>query len=216
LSNLLSMPCGFLGHAPRLLQAGVFALASFSLMGVGARAARAAGTVSCRAERLGGRALAHSLAVDLFDRELQRLVELGLVGRLNLEVVLFQRRPLWFDRRAAEATRTFTVVWSKAEAHFTLDGQRLTTPREVRFPDLVLRPEDDGLSEGDFYFQLTVRLEVITAQSLGEVARWLVSRPAAQPEPAAQPRAAVLPRALVDYLASDLARTATGRCPVPR
>jgi hypothetical protein len=192
-------------RGPRLLLAGTLALAP-----LGAGAARAAGTVFCRAERLGGRALVQGTALDLFDRELQRLVELGLVGRIDLEMVLFQRRRLWFDRRAAETTRTLAVVWSKADARFTLDGKSLPTPREVHFPDVILRPEEDGLT-GDFYVQLTVRLEVITAQSLGDVARWLVSRPGTE---AASTRA-VLPRALVDYLASDLARTATGRCSVP-
>jgi hypothetical protein len=178
---------------------------------LGAGVAHAAG-VACRAERLGGRALVQGTAVDLFDRELQRLVQLGLVGRLNLDVVLFQRRRLWFDRRAGESSRTFTLVWSKAAARFQLDGQSLPTPHEVQFPDVVLRPEDGGLDAGDYYVQLNVRLEVITAQSLGEVARWMVARPG-NPQ---RPNTAVLPRALVDYLASDLARTATGRCTVPR
>ncbi len=175
--------------------------------------AHAAGEVTCVAERLGARALTRVTALDLFDRELLRLVELGMVGRLDLEVVLFERRRLWFDRRAAEATRTFTVTWSRPEGPFLLDGARLANPRQVRFPDVVLRPEDGA--PGDYYVQLNLRLQVITAKSLSEVARWLVARPGATAEPGAS-RSSVLPRALVDYLASDLAHTVTGRCPVPR
>ena len=183
-----------------------------------AAAAWAAGRVECRAERAGDRALVQVTVLELFDRELLRLVELGLEGRLSVEATLYRRRRFWFDPRMAEHSTGFTIAWSKADASFTFDGRLLPHPMQVPLPLFSLRPDGDSLRDGDFYLDIAVRLQVITANSLGQVARWLVASPTESAgETSAQEAAsppALLPRALVGYLAADLARTANGRCAV--
>lgn len=180
--------------------------------------------VGCQAERAGQRALLQIVVAELFDRELLRLVELGLEGRLHIEAALYRRRRFWMDARVAESQHVFTIAWSKPERRFLLDGRAITSPRRFNLPRQSLRPADESLQQASHYVEIALRLEVITASSLGQVARWMVSRPGqptAEPDPAAQPApnqaeasGTVLPRALVNYLAADLARTARGRCPV--
>jgi len=87
-------------------------------------------------------------------------------------------------------------------------------------PVLPLRPERGRLASAEHYVDVTVRLEVVTASSLGAVAHWLV---AGRPAPAADRRSqdgdeagrSLLPRALAGVLAADLARTARARCVLP-
>ena len=187
--------------------------------------AQAAAGVGCHAERAGQRALIQVGITQLFDRELLHLVELGLVGRLHIELTLFRQRRLWFDPRLAESTHLFSIAWSKEDRRFTLEGQRIASPYDFALPILALRSDEDPLTpemtNDDFYVEVLLRLEVITPTSLGQVARWLVTSPEAgsEADPGAAPAPAgktLLPRALLNYLAADLARTARGRCAVVR
>jgi hypothetical protein len=194
----------------------------------------AAAGVACSAERAGQRALITIGVTQLFDRELLHLVELGLVGRLHIEAVLYRRRPFWFDPRLAESTQLLNIAWSKEDRRFTLEGQPIASPYDFALPLLALRPEggDDfgprAMARQDgYYVDVLIRLEVITPTSLGQVARWLVTSPAPT-SPGAEPAAGtstappapasktVVPRALLNFLAADLARTARGTCPAPR
>ncbi|HEY0714384.1 MAG TPA: hypothetical protein VGF45_17000 [Polyangia bacterium] len=186
----------------------------------GAKAASAAPTLTCRVERAGERSLVIGRLEDLFDRELLRLVELGLPGRLHAEAKLYRPRGLWFDARIADTKQVFIVTWSKERSEFRLDGRRLPSAQRFELPVIALRPEEPGGS----YVELTVRLEIITARSLGQVASWLVTgqTAAAGQEDDAESKGKTagaanptpLPRALVDYLAADLIRTTESKCPV--
>jgi hypothetical protein len=159
----------------------------------------------CRAERIGERARAEVTVVDLFDRDLLHLVRLGLEGRIAVEAVLYRRRPLWFDRRQAVESRTSLVTWSRGRGAFALDGQPLPDPQRVTLPPVVLRP----LADGSHYLEISVRLEVVTAGSLVQVARWLVRGQGGE-----GPTPSLLGRSLLSQVAADLARTASSRCPV--
>jgi len=217
--------------AARFFLAGSFA--AFVGLPLAQAPAFAAAGVGCRAERAGQRALVQIGVSQLFDRDLLHLVELGLVGRLHIELTLFQRRRFWFDPRLVESTHLFTIAWSKDDKRFTLEGRPITSPTDFALPLLALRPDEElldaGDAGGDFYVDVALRLEVITPTSLTQVARWLVTDPAppatdqdrtasANGSPAAATPApkTLVPRALLNFLAADLARTARGRCPVAR
>ena len=177
-------------------------------------------TLECRAEPAGQRlALRVSLA-DLFDEELLRLVELGLVGRLRVEATWYRERPLWFDARVGQSSRELVVSWSRQESTFLVEGRPVERLSRFELPELMIGGGLDVPADSVAgYVEVRARLEVITASSLGQVARWLVRGKAqgnrAAPEPA-ESGSPLVPRALVQYLAADLARTAKGRCPIRR
>jgi hypothetical protein len=179
-----------------------------------APAARAAVDVQCKVERAGERALVSVTLADVLDPDLRRLVELGLAGRLRVEVRLHRRRAFWFDAQVGEDIRQSVLQWSRPRASMLLDGQ-LVDPRRLTLP-FVLRPGHGGLDQGEHYVDVAVRLEVVTASSLGAVARWLAAgRPGTNGNGDEDDGAAPLPRALAGALAADLARTARGRCTLP-
>ena len=180
--------------------------------------ARAAVGVQCKVERAGERALVSVTLADVLDADLQRLVELGLAGRLRVEVNLHRRRAFWFDAQVGQDVRQSVLQWSRQRSSMLLDGQ-VVDPRRLTLP-FVLRPRRGGLDEGEHHVDVAVRLEVVTASSLGAVARWLAAgrpgtsgrREGDDDDQAATP---ILPRALAGALAADLARTARGRCTLP-
>jgi hypothetical protein len=180
--------------------------------------ARGEPSARCRAERAGERAWVTVTLDELMDPELLRLVSLGLPGRLRVEVSLHRRRRLWFDALVAQETRVVGLAWSKPDGALLLDGRRAPDPARLELPPSPLRPRSGPPLGAGHYVSVNVRLEVVTAASLGEVARWLVARQnrgeRREGEGASPSNAGVLPRVLVDYLAADLARTASTRCPV--
>jgi hypothetical protein len=142
---------------------------------------------------------------DLLEPQLLRLVELGLVGRLRVEAVLYRRRPMWFDQRVTEQVREHGIGWSPEGRTLLVDGKRTDAAAwaqgRVPLPFVSLLP--GRFAGGQHYVEISLRLEVVTSASLGEVARWLAAG-----------RERSVPRVLVDYLAADLARTSRCRCDV--
>jgi hypothetical protein len=167
--------------------------------------ARAEPAASCAAERAGDRVQIRVLLSELFDEELLHLVRLGLRGRIHLEVTLFRRRRFWFDQRRASEIRAAVVAWSHAQGRFTLDGRPVESPAALTLAPLTLR----GPGGGHHYVEVNARLEVVTVESLGQMASWLVrgkERDASGPSR--------LGRSLVSYVAAELARTAGAYCDV--
>jgi hypothetical protein len=160
----------------------------------------------CQAEWAGERALVQISVMDLFDRDLLHLVRLGLEGRIALEVALYRRRTFWFDHHQGSESRTSVVTWSRPRQAFALDGAP-ADPARLTLDPIVVSAAD----KGPHYVEVSVRLEVVTAGSLVQVARWLVQGPGAQ---AGGTTPSVLGRSLMSQVAADLARSATARCPV--
>jgi hypothetical protein len=192
-----------------------------TLVAAGSGAAFAQPAAGCRADTAGPRVLLRVTLADLFDRELLRLVELGLVGRLSVKATVFRRRRLWFDARMVELERELSLAWSRQEGALTIQGQPVAQPNRLELPEMILSPSQaSGDDLADSYVEVVARLEVITASSLGQVARWLVRGQRRAPGPAETSERAgatgpqAVPRVLVEYLAADLARTSAGRCPV--
>jgi hypothetical protein len=198
------------GPPDRARWARVCAAALAVALALAAAATRAgaegAAQVLCRAERAGDRARTELTVIDLFDRDLLRLVRLGLEGRIAVEAILYRRRPLWFDQRLGSETRTQVVAWSRARRTFTLDGVA-AEPARMTLAPVVLR----AAASGAHYVEVSVRLEVVTAGSLVQVARWLVRGENGAGEGATP---SLLGRSLLSQVAADLARTAQARCPV--
>jgi hypothetical protein len=166
--------------------------------------ARADPSASCTAERAGDRADGRAVLSGLFDADLLHLVRLGLQGQIRVEVTLYRRRRFWFDERRALEVRDAVVTWNREENRYFLDGRAIDDPATLTIAPLSFR----GLGKGEHYLEISARLEVVTAKSLGQMARWLVQGDERGEEPSR------LGRGLVSYVAAGLVRTAAARCRV--
>lgn len=159
----------------------------------------------CEASAAGARVLVDVELVALFDPELVRLVRLGQAGQLTVEVELLRRRPFWFDAHVESARVRTVVTWSEQDKAFVIDGRRVTDLARLQLQRIALRARENP-SEGHLV-RVSVRLEVVTAESLKEVARWI----GGEPEDDA---ASILAEQLVGTLVNDLAREARTGCEV--
>jgi hypothetical protein len=135
-------------------------------------------------------------------------MRLGLAGRLELELELLRLRPLWFSERV-EGTRLTQVLVYEKEEGWVMDGRPLKEGLGVLELERVAwmletAPEADAA----FRVEVRVRLQVVTADSLGKVASWLT-----QGQRTEQERSA-LTQGLLRTVAEDLTRRAQGRCDV--
>jgi hypothetical protein len=155
-------------------------------------------------------------ALAFLSPELDRLLRLGLAGRLEVELTLFKRRRLWFDARVAETRLTQVLAFSPVG--YALDGRVLSSgPGALELErvawTLEARPEADERYE----VRVEVRLQVVTAASLGKVATWLTrGGEARQDEGDAPPESegSAVTRNLLRTVAEDLTRRASGGCEV--
>ena len=158
--------------------------------------------VACKAVLAGTRALVDATVHGLLDRELLRIVRLGVSGRLTVEAMVVRRRQLWFGRVVAATTREVPLTWSEERGAFELDGRPLPDPEHVSLERIAL-----SLGEADdpraYEVEVVTRLVVVTRGSLGRVAGLL-----------AGDSDSPLTRTLLDAIANDLTRTANGTCPV--
>jgi len=158
--------------------------------------------VACKAVLAGTRALVDATVHGLLDRELLRIVRLGVSGRLTVEAMVVRRRQLWFGRVVAATTREVPLTWSEERGAFELDGRPLPDPEHVSLERIAL-----SLGEADdpraYEVEVVTRLVVVTRGSLGRVAGLLAGESDSP-----------LTRTLLDAIANDLTRTANGTCPV--
>ena len=158
--------------------------------------------VACKAVLAGTRALVDATIHGLFDRELLRIVKLGLSGRLTVEASVVRRRQLWFGRVVAARTFELPLTWSEDRGVFELDGHALPDPEHVSLERIPL-----SLGEADdpraYQVEVVTRLVVVTTGSLGRVAHLLEGE-----------SDSALTRTLLGAIANDLTRSANGICPV--
>ncbi|RKH65868.1 hypothetical protein [Corallococcus llansteffanensis] len=184
--------------------------ASVGLLPSGARADEARAT--CTATLAGRRVVVRPEARAFVTPELDRLVRLGMAGKLEVHLTLFRRRALWFDARMDGAQVTQVLAFTRAG--YLLDGRPLaggvaTLELERVAWTLDDRPEPDER----FVVQVEVRLQVVTAASLGRVAAWLTQ---GAPAGTAPDERSALTGTLLRSVAEDLARGASTRCDVLR
>lgn len=162
----------------------------------------------CTATLTGRRVVVRPEAHTFLTPELDRLLRLGLAGRLEVELTLLRRRKLWFDARVDSAQ--LTQVLSFTRGGYLLDGRPLSSEATTLELERVAWTLEEAPESGDaLVVQVNVRLQVVTAASLGKVASWLTQGPPAEAE------SSPVTRNLLRSVAEDLTRTATGRCDVP-
>ncbi|HUJ27916.1 MAG TPA: hypothetical protein VLW85_17970 [Myxococcales bacterium] len=158
--------------------------------------------VACRAVLAGTRALVDATIHGLLDRDLLRVVKLGIAGRLTVQTSVVRKRQLWFGRVVAVTTRELPLTWSEERAAFELDGRALADPDLVPLERIAL-PVGEADDPRAYEVEVTTRLVVVTPNSLGRVADLLAGESESP-----------LAKTLLGAIASDLTRTAAGSCPV--
>ncbi|MGZ6142728.1 MAG: hypothetical protein ACXWLM_05290 [Myxococcales bacterium] len=158
--------------------------------------------VACKAVLAGTRALVDATIHGLLDRELLRIVRLGVSGRLTVEASVVRRRQLWFGRVVAATTRELPLTWSEERGAFELDGRALADPEHVPLERIAL-PLGQADDPKAYEVEVVTRLVVVTPGSLGHVAGFLAGE-----------TDSTLARTLLGAIANDLTRSASGTCPV--
>ena len=160
--------------------------------------------VACKAMLAGTRALVDATVHGLLDRELLRIVKLGVSGRLTVETSVVRRRQLWFGRVVATKKLELPLRWSEERGVFELDGKALSDPEHAALERLVL-----SLGEAEdpraYEVEVATQLVVVTSGSLGRVADFLAGE-----------SDSALARTLLGAIANDLTRSANAKCPVER
>lgn len=192
-----------LGSKARGLGAAV--IAAVGLLAPRARAEEAG--AGCTATLTGRRVVVRPEAQAFLTEELDRLLRLGLAGRLEVELTLLRRRKLWFDARVDSTQLTQVLSFTRGE--YLLDGRPLASgAKTLELERAAWTLEEAPEASDTLLVQVNVRLQVVTAASLGKVASWLT-----QDEPADTGDSPVT-RGLLRSVAEDLTRNAVGRCTV--
>jgi hypothetical protein len=190
-----------LARAVRSKRAAVLLVCAVALCAEAALAA----SVACTATRTGARARVSISLDDLLDRDLLRLVRLGLRGKITLELRL-SRRGLFFGRTVTRVEVEAALTWSPQADVLLLDGRPVADAGHLQLERLAL--EADAPKDAELEVEVSARLQVVTAQSLGDVARWIAGG-----EGTAGERSAFGSN-LIGAVAEDLTRSAKGSCPV--
>ena len=165
--------------------------------------------VTCSATRVGRRVVVRPEAFALVAPELERLMRLGLAGRLEVELTLLRHRPLWFSARVDATKLTQVLAYSAKAGGWMLDGRPLASgPGTLELERVAWTLDEEPEEATTLVVEVGVRLQVVTAASLGKVAQWLT-----QGETAEEKRSA-LTRGLLRTVAEDLTRGAEGHCTV--
>jgi len=157
---------------------------------------------ACRAVLAGTRALVDATVHGLLDRDLLRIVKLGLSGRLTVEATVVRRRHLWFGRVVSRAARELPLVWSEERGALELDGRAVADPEHISLERIVL-PLGESEDPSTYEVEVSTRLVVVTQSSLGRVAGLLAGE-----------GDSALSRTVLSAIASDLTREATASCAV--
>ena len=160
--------------------------------------------VACKAVLAGTRALVDATVHRLLDRDLLRIVKLGVPGKLTVETSVMRRRQLWFGRVVATKRLELPLRWSEERGVFELDGKALTDPEHARLERVIV-----SLGEAEdpraYEVEIATQLVVVTSGSLGRVADFLAGE-----------SDSALARTLLGAIANDLTRSANAKCPVER
>ena len=171
-------------------------------------------SASCSARLAGRRVIVNAALAGLFDPELLRLVRLGLAGRLEVEIALQRKRLLMFSEALASERYQATLSYDETSQEFRIDGRGVGAELLSLTLDRVTLTLRAPPPEGPHSVRVTARLEVVTASSLLQLARFFGGRE--KDKPADEGEAPGLSSLLVKSLLQDLARSATGSCALER
>src|SRR5262245_188718 len=177
-------------------------------------AARDPPSASCSARLAGRRVIVNATLAGFFDPELLRLVRLGLAGRLEVEVALQRKRFLMFSESLASHRYQAMLSYDEKSQEFRIDGRGVGDELLSLTLDRVTLNPRGAPPEGEHSVRVSARLEVVTASSLLQLARFFGAR---ERDKAAEPEeGSGMSRLLVKSLLQDLARSATGTCELER
>jgi hypothetical protein len=149
-----------------------------------------------------------------FDAELLRLVRLGLAGRLEVDVALQRKRFLMLSESLASERFRATLSYDERSQEFRIDGRGVGNELKTLALDRVTLSLRAPPPEGPYTVRVDARLEVVTASSLLQLARFFGGRE--RDQPAQSDENSGLSGLLVKSLLQDLARSASGSCPLER
>lgn len=163
----------------------------------------------CQAQRLPhGRALIDISVQDLIDPELARLIQLGLGGKVRVEIILWQGRPFWFDKNLYSDSRNLNLTWSPSDEVLILGDTPIGNREFINLDPVSLRISEDVSARASLYFEVSLHLEVVTMDSLTKLAHWMVGREEKEKN------RAIVPTTILQAIAHDLSRDVRTHCTI--
>ena len=188
-----------------------FAAVLLLLLSVPAHAAaRDPPSVVCSARIVGRRVIVNATLNGFFDPELLRLVRLGLAGRLEVEVALQRKRFLMLSESLASHRYQAILSYDERSQEFRIDGRGVGNELQSLTLDRVTLNLRGAAPEPGHSVRVSARLEVVTASSLLQLARFFGGRE--RDKPPEPEEGSGVSRLLVKSLLLDLARSASGGC----
>lgn len=195
--------------AGRLRVAPVMALA---LCSPALAAPREAPQASCNARLAGRRVLVTATLESFFDADLLRLVRLGLAGRLDVDIALLRKRFMLFSEAEASQRYQAVVSYDDKSQEFRIDGRGVGSElRRVALDRMTLALRAPP-AEGPQSIRVAARLDVVTASSLLQVARWIGGREKGKEGEEDSGFSGLIVKSLLQ----DLARSASTTCALER
>jgi hypothetical protein len=177
-------------------------------------AARDPPKASCSARLAGRRVIVMATLDGFFDPDLLRLVRLGLAGRLDVQISLQRKRFLLFSEAEASERYQALVTYDDKSEEFRIDGRHGGSELKSLTLDRIALALKAPPPEGPHLVRVAARLEVVTASSLLQVARWIGGRD--KEKAAEENEGSGFSGLLVRSLLQDLARSASGTCALER
>lgn len=159
--------------------------------------------VRCEAVQRGRRVLARAELDGFFDREMLRLIRLGLEGRVRVDFRLVKRRVAWFDDELASFSQDLVVTWDAARRGYVMNGVAIhpSALDPLRIDRVPLGRRDPA----DYYVEVAAKVQVVTLKSLRGAARWIGG---------GAEDAGGVSRRLARIVVDDLVRKASSSCDV--
>ncbi len=178
-----------------------------ALLGAAASVQAGGPTASCQARRAGDRVVASLELRQLLDAETQRLLQLGMRGRLRLEASVVRRRFGLFEQTAGAATSEAELASARNGRGLLVNGRlQADASGPVSLERVAVRLSGRERPDEALTFRVTVQLRVVTVASLSKVAAWVTD---SSEEDASS---SVVTRALLSAVADDLTRTVECSC----
>jgi hypothetical protein len=167
-------------------------------------------TATCQARRTSDRVVASLELRQILDAETQRLLQLGMKGRLRVEASVVRRRLGLFEQTVGTATSE-AVLAAGADKHGLLVNGRLQADASgpITLERVAVRLSGRERPDEALTFRATIQLRVVTVESLSKVAAWVTD---SSQEDASS---SLVTRALLSAVADDLTRTVECSCSTP-
>jgi hypothetical protein len=164
-------------------------------------------TASCAARRTGDRVVASVELHEILDVEMQRLLQLGMRGRLRVEASVVRRRFGLFEQTAGTAASEAELAAGPNRRGLLVNGRfQADAGGPVSLERVAVRLSGRERPDEALTFRVTIQLLVVTVASLSKVAAWVTD---SSEEDASS---SLVTRALLSAVANDLTRTVECSC----